>query len=74
LERTAAEWADAVLSLKNLRRESHDSAAVGRVENSRFNLDHCVSTMKARYTQLATPHAGSEPLAGQDAVNGRATA
>jgi glycosyltransferase involved in cell wall biosynthesis len=74
LERPAAEWADAVLSLKNLRRESHDIAAVRRVENSRFNLDHCVSTMMDRYTRLASRHAGSEPLAGQDTINERATA
>ena len=76
LERSAAEWAEAVLSLKNLRREPHNVAAVSRIENSRFNLDRCISTMKARYTQLASRHAGSltEPLTGQDTVSKRATA
>jgi glycosyltransferase involved in cell wall biosynthesis len=76
LERSPAEWAETVLSLKNLRRGPHDVAAVSRVENSRFNLDHCVSTMKARYAQLAGRHAGSltGPLTGQDTVNERMTA
>jgi glycosyltransferase involved in cell wall biosynthesis len=74
LERTAAEWAEAVLSLKNLWREPHGLAAVSRVENSRFNLEHCVSTLKARYIQLASQHAGRDPLATQDTVNERATA
>jgi glycosyltransferase involved in cell wall biosynthesis len=76
LERSPAEWAETVLSLKNLRRGPHDVAAVSRVENSRFNLDHCVSTMKARYAQLAGRHAGSltGPLTGQHTVNERMTA
>jgi glycosyltransferase involved in cell wall biosynthesis len=76
LERPAAEWAGEVLSLRNCRREPHDIAVVSRVENSRFNLDHCVSTMRARYTQLAGRDAGSlaGPLTGQDTVNERMTA
>jgi glycosyltransferase involved in cell wall biosynthesis len=76
LERSPAEWAEGVLSLKNLRRGPHDVAAVRRVENSRFNLDHCVSTLKARYAQLAGRQAGSltGPLTGQDAVNEQMTA
>jgi glycosyltransferase involved in cell wall biosynthesis len=76
LERSAAEWAEAVLSLKNLRRDPDDVAAVSRVENSRFNLDHCVSAMEARYTQLAGRRPGSltGPLTGQDTVNERMTA
>jgi glycosyltransferase involved in cell wall biosynthesis len=76
LERSAAEWAEAVLTLKDLRREPDDVAAVSRVENSRFNLDHCVSTMQARYAQLAGRHAGSltGPLTAQDTVNERMTA
>ena len=74
LERSAAEWAEAVLLLRNLRREAHGVAAVSRVVNSRFNLDHCVSTMRARYAQLASRRAGGKPLTGQEAVNERATA
>jgi glycosyltransferase involved in cell wall biosynthesis len=76
LGRSAAEWAEVVLSLRNCRREPHDAAAVSRVENSRFNLDHCVSTMKARYTQLAGRHGGSPTgsIAGQETVNGPITA
>jgi glycosyltransferase involved in cell wall biosynthesis len=76
LERSPAEWAEAVLSLKSLRRGPHDVAAVSRVENSRFNLEHCVSTLKARYAHLAGRQAGSltGPLTGQDAVNEQMTA
>jgi glycosyltransferase involved in cell wall biosynthesis len=65
LERSAAEWAEAVLSFQSSCREPHDVAAVSRVETSRFNLDHCVSVLHSRYTQLANgleqPLANSSP-------------
>jgi glycosyltransferase involved in cell wall biosynthesis len=54
LERSAAEWAEETLGLQDLHRESQDSAALARVEKSRFNLDHCVSTLQARYLELAS--------------------
>jgi glycosyltransferase involved in cell wall biosynthesis len=54
LERSATEWAQETLRLRNLQRESHDSAALARVEESRFNLDHCVSALQARYLELAS--------------------
>jgi glycosyltransferase involved in cell wall biosynthesis len=76
LEWPAAEWAEAVLSLKNLEPEPHSAVSVTRVESSRFNLNHCISTMKSRYTQLASRQAGglTEPSMGTDTVNERATA
>ena len=53
LERSTTEWAEAIIALQNPQRGSHDLTALTRVENSRFNLDHCVSTLRARYAQLA---------------------
>jgi glycosyltransferase involved in cell wall biosynthesis len=53
LERSPVEWAEATLSLQNPLRKSHDRTAVVRVENSHFNLDYCISTLHARYLQLA---------------------
>ena len=53
LEQSTTEWAEAALSFRNSHREPHDVAMVSRVEGSRFNLDHCVSVLQARYTQLA---------------------
>jgi glycosyltransferase involved in cell wall biosynthesis len=54
LERSPAEWAQATLDLRNLQRESHDSVALARVEESRFNLNHCISALQARYLELAS--------------------
>jgi glycosyltransferase involved in cell wall biosynthesis len=54
LDRPAGEWAKATLDLQNLQRDSYNSAALARVEESRFNLDHCISTLRARYMELAT--------------------
>jgi hypothetical protein len=54
LDRPAGEWAETTIALQNLQRDSYNSAALARVEESRFNLDHCVSTLRARYMELAT--------------------
>jgi glycosyltransferase involved in cell wall biosynthesis len=54
LERPKAEWAEATLCLQNAPSRSDNRAALARVKDSRFNLDHCVSTMQSRYIQLAS--------------------
>ena len=53
LEQSPAEWAAAALALRSSRSESRGPSAVSRVENSQFNLDHCISSLRARYMQLA---------------------
>ena len=52
LERSAKEWAEVVLSLKDLPR-TPVADALQIVSNSRFALDHCVSILKGRYHELA---------------------
>ena len=54
LERCAKEWAEVVLSFKDLPRIPA-SKALNFVNNSRFALDHCVSTLKKRYHEMAAP-------------------
>ena len=53
LERSPVEWAEATLGLQSSQRDSHVLGALSRVENSHFNLDRSVSTLQARYLQLA---------------------
>jgi glycosyltransferase involved in cell wall biosynthesis len=53
LERSPAEWAETTLDLRKPQGGSNPLGALSQVENSHFNLDHCVSTLQARYLQLA---------------------
>jgi glycosyltransferase involved in cell wall biosynthesis len=52
LDDSAAEWAEATLALANRKSGSAD-AARRQVRDSRFNLDHCVAALCARYMGLA---------------------
>ena len=53
LEKPARDWAEAALKLADIRREARHLSDTTMVENSRFNLEHCISALQARYLQLA---------------------
>lgn len=52
LERSAAEWAEVVLSFENSRGGPIE-LALSRMRNSRFDLDRCVCTLQEHYVELA---------------------
>lgn len=53
LEKSAAEWADVALNSKKPWNTSAGDA-LKRVENSRFDLDRCVSILQRRYCEIVT--------------------
>lgn len=53
LEKPSSEWAQSVLKCKSASGEPHLSA-LSQVQNSRFDLDRCISTLLARYSTLAS--------------------
>jgi glycosyltransferase involved in cell wall biosynthesis len=56
LEKTPEEWAQAVLEMAWQKRVDH-SAAIARVKNSRFDLDHCIDALHDLYMRVARPSA-----------------
>jgi glycosyltransferase involved in cell wall biosynthesis len=54
LEKTPDEWAHAVLETGWRKRVDH-AAAMARVKNSRFDLDHCIDALHELYVRLARP-------------------
>jgi glycosyltransferase involved in cell wall biosynthesis len=54
LEQPASEWASTILAIRSAAQKAADPATVTKVENSLFNLDHCISSLQLRYLQLAS--------------------
>jgi glycosyltransferase involved in cell wall biosynthesis len=54
LQRSATDWAEAILSLKH-RQPSSAGSPHSQVKSSRFNLDHCIATLRTHYVELARP-------------------
>jgi glycosyltransferase involved in cell wall biosynthesis len=52
LEQPSARWAERLVELKRTR-PMHDRSSLVRVQNSRFALDRCVSSLQTQYLELA---------------------
>jgi glycosyltransferase involved in cell wall biosynthesis len=52
LEQPSARWAQKLIELKRTR-PMHDRSSLVRVQNSRFALDRCVSSLQSQYLELA---------------------
>jgi glycosyltransferase involved in cell wall biosynthesis len=52
LDQPSARWAEKLVELKRTR-PMHDRSSLVRVQNSRFALDRCVSTLQSQYLELA---------------------
>jgi glycosyltransferase involved in cell wall biosynthesis len=52
LEQPPARWAEKLIELRRTR-PMHDRSSLARVQNSRFALDRCVSSLQTQYLELA---------------------